>query len=336
MRGDATYTLDVDFGADSVWGVQRYFAEQLAFFDRWLQEDGGGAPDGRGAGADLRDGRRLGPEDRARQARPRRPLARGARVAARAGAVEAIYHLHGDGSLVAGGASGRRRSRAASPTTRRIRCRRSAASTARSASCRRRARGWSRRGRASSARCCGCATSSRPARPTRRRRPSSSPPASLPAALGARRRARLRDRAARGAGRGDRPRAGEPVGLVERRRHRLHREARRRLPAERGLPGRLRHADQRLDHPLPLPRGLRAGGLHGARRGGAGHDRAAADERTSSTAATGSGSTSRRRTSRGSTGTRTPASRSAGTRTRSSPSRRSHGGHRSTLPVIPA
>ena len=46
MRGDATYTLDVDFGPDSVWGVPRYFQEQLAFFDRWLQEDGGGAPDG--------------------------------------------------------------------------------------------------------------------------------------------------------------------------------------------------------------------------------------------------------------------------------------------------
>ena len=38
MRGDATYTLDVDFGADSAWGVQRYFAEQLAFFDRWLKD----------------------------------------------------------------------------------------------------------------------------------------------------------------------------------------------------------------------------------------------------------------------------------------------------------
>ena len=38
MRGDATYTLDVDFGADAVWGVQRYFAEQLAFFDRWLKD----------------------------------------------------------------------------------------------------------------------------------------------------------------------------------------------------------------------------------------------------------------------------------------------------------
>ncbi len=44
MRGDATYTLDVDFGEDSAWGVRRYFAEQLAFFDRWLQEEGGDAP----------------------------------------------------------------------------------------------------------------------------------------------------------------------------------------------------------------------------------------------------------------------------------------------------
>ncbi|MEJ7790855.1 MAG: CocE/NonD family hydrolase [Gaiellaceae bacterium] len=43
MRGDASWTLDVDFGPDSVWGVQRYFEEQLAFFDRWLRDDGGGA-----------------------------------------------------------------------------------------------------------------------------------------------------------------------------------------------------------------------------------------------------------------------------------------------------
>ena len=44
MRGDATYTLDVDFGADAAWGVQRYFAEQLAFFDRWLKEDAAARP----------------------------------------------------------------------------------------------------------------------------------------------------------------------------------------------------------------------------------------------------------------------------------------------------
>jgi uncharacterized protein len=40
MRGDASYTLDVDFGADSVWGVERYFAEQLRYFDAYLKEDG--------------------------------------------------------------------------------------------------------------------------------------------------------------------------------------------------------------------------------------------------------------------------------------------------------
>ena len=36
MRGDATFCHEVDFGPDSVWGVQRYFEEQLAYFDRWL------------------------------------------------------------------------------------------------------------------------------------------------------------------------------------------------------------------------------------------------------------------------------------------------------------
>jgi hypothetical protein len=42
MRGDASYTLDADFGRDSVWGVQRYFAEQLRFFEAYLRD--GGAP----------------------------------------------------------------------------------------------------------------------------------------------------------------------------------------------------------------------------------------------------------------------------------------------------
>ncbi len=40
MRGDATWTLDVDFGPDSVWGVERYFQEQLRFFDAYLREEG--------------------------------------------------------------------------------------------------------------------------------------------------------------------------------------------------------------------------------------------------------------------------------------------------------
>ncbi len=43
MRGDATFTLDVDFGPQSVWGVTRYFEEQLAFFERFLRD--GSAPD---------------------------------------------------------------------------------------------------------------------------------------------------------------------------------------------------------------------------------------------------------------------------------------------------
>ena len=51
MRGDATYCHDVDFGAEARFGVQRYFDEQLEFFDRWLREDGsraaGWAPSGK-------------------------------------------------------------------------------------------------------------------------------------------------------------------------------------------------------------------------------------------------------------------------------------------------
>lgn len=42
MRSDASYTNDVDFGAGSVWGVDRYFAEQLRFFDEWLRGDSRG------------------------------------------------------------------------------------------------------------------------------------------------------------------------------------------------------------------------------------------------------------------------------------------------------
>jgi predicted acyl esterase len=38
MRGDATWTLDVDFGPDSRWGPQRYFEEQLRYFDAHLKD----------------------------------------------------------------------------------------------------------------------------------------------------------------------------------------------------------------------------------------------------------------------------------------------------------
>ena len=44
MRGDASYCHEVDFGPQSVWGVQRCFEEQLAFFDRWLPDNAPGHP----------------------------------------------------------------------------------------------------------------------------------------------------------------------------------------------------------------------------------------------------------------------------------------------------
>jgi putative CocE/NonD family hydrolase len=100
MRGDASWTLDVDFGPDSVWGVRRYFEEQLAFFDRWLKEDGDGAVDGEapvrlfvmggGSGRRTAEGK-LDHGGRWREEREW-PLAR----------VRATtYHLHADGSLSA-------------------------------------------------------------------------------------------------------------------------------------------------------------------------------------------------------------------------------------------
>jgi putative CocE/NonD family hydrolase len=45
MRGDATWTHDVDFGPDGAWGVRRYFEEQLRFFDRWLKDERNGIED---------------------------------------------------------------------------------------------------------------------------------------------------------------------------------------------------------------------------------------------------------------------------------------------------
>ena len=40
MRGDVTWTLDVDFGPDSRWGPKRYFEEQLRYFDAYLKDEG--------------------------------------------------------------------------------------------------------------------------------------------------------------------------------------------------------------------------------------------------------------------------------------------------------
>jgi uncharacterized protein len=101
MRGDVTWTHGVDFGPESVWGVQRYFDEQLDYFERWLREDGrtgnGWAPSGKpvrifvmGGGS----GRRtpLGKLDHGGRWRDEDewPLARARPTA---------LYLHGDGTL---------------------------------------------------------------------------------------------------------------------------------------------------------------------------------------------------------------------------------------------
>jgi len=98
MRGDASWTLDVDFGPTSVWGVQRYFEEQLAFFERWLPDDATGQPPDEapvkifvmGGGSGRKTA--LGKLDHGGGWRNERewPLAR---------AVPATFHFHGDGSL---------------------------------------------------------------------------------------------------------------------------------------------------------------------------------------------------------------------------------------------
>jgi putative CocE/NonD family hydrolase len=97
MRGDASHTLDVDFGPDSVWGVRRYFEEQLRFFDRWLKGMANGIDDeppvrifvmGGGSGRRLESGR-LDHGGRWREEREW-PLSR---------ARETTFHLHGDGAL---------------------------------------------------------------------------------------------------------------------------------------------------------------------------------------------------------------------------------------------
>jgi putative CocE/NonD family hydrolase len=97
MRGDSTSTLDVDFGPQSVWGVRRYFEEQLAFFERHLRDDPAPAADeppvrifvmGGGSGRRTEAGKLdHGGEWRGEH---EWPLAR---------AVPTAYHLHGDGSL---------------------------------------------------------------------------------------------------------------------------------------------------------------------------------------------------------------------------------------------
>ena len=98
MRGDATFCHDVDFGPESVWGVQRYFEEQLAFFSRWLPDDATGHPAGEapvrifvmggGSGRKTAEGK-LDHGGRWREEREW-PLAR---------AVPTSFHLQPDGGL---------------------------------------------------------------------------------------------------------------------------------------------------------------------------------------------------------------------------------------------
>ena len=100
MRGDATWCHEVDFGPQSVWGVQRYFEEQLAFFERWLPDDATGQPAdeapvrifvmGGGSGRKTAEGK-LDHGGRWRE-EWEWPLAR---------AVQATLFLHGDGALSA-------------------------------------------------------------------------------------------------------------------------------------------------------------------------------------------------------------------------------------------
>ncbi|HCQ02588.1 MAG TPA: antibiotic hydrolase, partial [Candidatus Latescibacteria bacterium] len=45
MRDDATYTGDVDFGPESVWGLDYYFESMARFFDRWLKDESTGVDD---------------------------------------------------------------------------------------------------------------------------------------------------------------------------------------------------------------------------------------------------------------------------------------------------
>ena len=136
-------------GLQSVWGVQRYFEEQLDFFERWLPDDATGQPAGEapvrifvmGGGSGRQDGRRASSTTAAAGATSRSGRSPAARRTA--------YYLHGDGSLSTRSPP---RGRGAAPlhrSTRRIRCRPSAASTARSASCPPTGRGWSRPGRGS-------------------------------------------------------------------------------------------------------------------------------------------------------------------------------------------
>ena len=277
MRGDATFCHDVDFGPASVWGVRRYFEEQLEFFRRWLPDDATGQPAGEapvrifvmGGGSGRRTAEGKLDHGGAWREEWEWPLER---------RIETTYHLHADGSLSTEAPAGDAAPRHFTfdpahpvPTIGGLYC----------------AVGELPAGGAGMEQAW-----SRFLSPVLRLRdvltPGPADQKEAPAFFGSREPyPRLSERpdvlvfqtaplsgARRGDGAGDRP----PVGVVERARHRLHREARGRAPGERGLSGRLRHAAQRLDHPVPLPRGLRPRGAAGARDPGGRHDHAAPDE----------------------------------------------------------
>ncbi len=246
MRGDASWTLDVDFGPTSVWGVQRYFEEQLAFFERWLPDEATGQPADEapvqifvmGGGSGRRT--ELGKLDHGGGWRDEQewPLAR---------AVPTTLHLHSDGGLRAEAPAGRRGAAHVH-----LRPRRPGADD-RWALLRGRRAPVRRRGDRADV-----GPPPQPGAPAPEhhdpgaRRPEGvgrvlHRPRAVPAALRAAGRARLPDRAAPRARRGDGPGRRRALDRVERRRHRLHGEADRRLPAERGLPRGLRPPPQRHD-----------------------------------------------------------------------------------------
>ena len=85
MRGDATCTLDVDFGESSRWGVAALLrASSSSTSTAGCRTTRPGQPADEAPVQIFVMGGGSGPQDRARQARPRRPLARRAGVAARA------------------------------------------------------------------------------------------------------------------------------------------------------------------------------------------------------------------------------------------------------------